>query len=172
MAAIGSELTRAEFIILSKLWGRGLATAADLTEDAYGTQTVSHYYTVLKLLDNLRKKNYVGRDTSRRQHVFHAARSKAAVVAEVMGSIRENMTFDAPDVETEANQKDELLGLIEAMVEIARGVGGKRALEMLAAGAAKAPAAPQAKTPVAAPRKKAVASELTTPESKRTRKHG
>lgn len=145
MAAIGSELTKAEFIILSKLWERDQATAADLTEDAYKEQTVSHYYTVLKLLDNLRLKGYVGRDTSRRQHVFHAAKSKAAVVTEVITSIRENMALEPSDHALDADQKTEIAALIEAMVEVARGIGGKAALEMLTAEATKAPAASRKK---------------------------
>lgn len=67
------DVTKTELALLRVLWERGAATVRVLTEALYARAEAAQVATVQKLLERLRAKGYVTRDTGGRAHVYAAA---------------------------------------------------------------------------------------------------
>lgn len=75
------DVTEAELSVLKALWRRGAATIRELTDELYPTGNTSHYATVQKLLDRLKKKQCVSREPQGRAHVFRATVERAELIS-------------------------------------------------------------------------------------------
>ncbi|MFT6819295.1 MAG: BlaI family penicillinase repressor [Myxococcota bacterium] len=77
--------THAELTLLNLLWKRGPSTVHNLI-DAMPARAIG-YTTVLKTLQIMDAKGLVGRDSSRRPHVFEAAIEQTATQRSMVGRL-------------------------------------------------------------------------------------
>ena len=81
MARTAQDVTEAELAVLDVLWQQKNATVRQISERLYPTGSSSHHATVQKLLDRLKAKQFVQRDSSVWPHQFHALIDRAGLVA-------------------------------------------------------------------------------------------
>ena len=81
MARTPQDVTEAELAVLDFLWEQSQATVRQISERLYPTGNSSHHATVQKLLDRLKTKQFVQRDSSVWPHKFGALIDRADLIA-------------------------------------------------------------------------------------------
>ncbi len=81
MARTPQDVTEAELAVLDVLWDQNQATVRQISERLYPTGNSSHHATVQKLLDRLKTKQFVQRDSSVWPHKFRALIDRADLIA-------------------------------------------------------------------------------------------
>ncbi len=92
MARKPARVADAELAILDVLWGAGVRTARELTEQLYPRCGPADVATVQKLLVRLEEKGFVERDRSERVHQFRAAVPRAQFAAEQLSQLAEKLS--------------------------------------------------------------------------------
>ena len=91
-----NDVTDAELRVLEVLWQRGPATIREISEDIYPDGSGSKAAAVLKLLERLERKEFVGRDRSQPTQTFSALVQKDAFVGSQLRRIAERVEAFGP----------------------------------------------------------------------------
>jgi predicted transcriptional regulator len=81
MARAAQDVTEAELAVLDVLWQQDQATVRQISERLYPGGGSSHHATVQKLLDRLKSKHFVHRDSTIWPHRFRATVERSDLVA-------------------------------------------------------------------------------------------
>ena len=81
MARTPQDVTEAELAVLDVLWDQAPATVRQISERLYPSGNSAHHATVQKLLDRLKTKQFVARDSSVWPHQFRAMIQRGDLIA-------------------------------------------------------------------------------------------